>query len=186
MDDDEQEESIHFIHAMNQVSGKPRPAPQCHINVNETPMRALINTGASINIMSEALFYGLPDTPALRPTKVKVFAYGAQELLPIAGAFRASLSHEENITQAKVYVTSAGTGLLLSSQTAEELELGKYAFCIYQTSLESLVEEYSHLFSGIGCLVGREVHLHFHIDKTIQPVALRHRRVAFHLRPKVE
>ena len=74
--------------------------------------------------------------------------------------------------------------MLLSCQTAEELELVKFAFCIHQVSLESLVEEYNHLFIGIGCLVGREVHLH--IDKTIQPVALRHRRVAFHLRPKVE
>ena len=74
--------------------------------------------------------------------------------------------------------------MLLSCQAAGELEQVKFAFCIHQISLESLIEEYNHLFIGIGCLVGREVQLH--IDKTIQPVALRHRWVAFHLRPKVE
>ena len=60
-------------------------------------MRALIDTGASINI-------------TLRPTKVKVFAFGALKPLPIAGMFRASLRHEDNTIQAKVYVTRAGTG----------------------------------------------------------------------------
>ena len=179
LDDDEQEESIHFIHAMNQVSGRPRPTPKCHINVNETPMRVLIDTGASFNIMAETLFQSLPETPTLRPIKVKVFTCGAHEPLPIAGVFKVSLRHEKHTTQAKVYLTSTGSGMLLSCQTAEELELVKVPFCIHQPSLESLVEEYRHMFCGIGCLVGREVHLH--IDKTIQPVALRHRQVAFHL-----
>ena len=87
MDDDEQDKTVHFIHAMNQVTGKPRPAPQCHINMNETLTRVLIDTGASINIMAETFFQSLPDTPTLRPTKVKVFAYGAREPLPIAGIF---------------------------------------------------------------------------------------------------
>lgn len=49
---------------------------------------------------------------------------------------------------------------------------------------ERILEEFDTVFEGIGKYKGKEIHLH--IDHTVQPVALRHRRVAFHLRPLVE
>ena len=76
----------------------------------------------------------------------------------------------------------AGAGMLLSGQTAEDLELVRFAFGVHWANLDSLLVEYRHLFIGIGCLKNKAVLLH--IDKTIQPVALRHRRVAFHHDPK--
>ncbi|KAJ1175277.1 hypothetical protein NDU88_000565 [Pleurodeles waltl] len=47
-----------------------------------------------------------------------------------------------------------------------------------------LVAEFSQLFDGTGCLKNCLIFLH--IEDSIQPVALRHCRVAFHLCPKVE
>ena len=47
-----------------------------------------------------------------------------------------------------------------------------------------MLESCTGLFEGIGCLKDKEVYRH--IDRSAQPVALRHRRVAFHLRPKME
>ena len=101
------------------------------------------------------------------------------EQMNTLGVFRASIQHQEQAVQAKVYVTSVGTGVLLSCKTAEELELISFALCVHQAAVEILLEEYNHLFQGIGCLRNKEVQLH--INNTIQPVALRHRRVAFHL-----
>ncbi|KAJ1126317.1 hypothetical protein NDU88_004725, partial [Pleurodeles waltl] len=83
-----------------------------------------------------------------------------------------------------IYVTKTGSGILLSCRMAEKLGLVSFAFSVHQESIEGLIAEYSQLFNGIGCLKERLIHLH--IEKSIQPVALKHRRVAFHLRPKVE
>lgn len=46
------------------------------------------------------------------------------------------------------------------------------------------LEEYQDLFNGIGKLKNKTVKLH--INKAVRPVALRHRRIPFHLRDKVE
>ncbi|KAJ1170075.1 hypothetical protein NDU88_001956 [Pleurodeles waltl] len=51
-------------------------------------------------------------------------------------------------------------------------------------SVDDLLAEFSQLFKGIGCL--KDPLIHLHIDELIQPVALKHRPVAFHLRLKVE
>lgn len=45
------------------------------------------------------------------------------------------------------------------------------------------MEEFDDIFKGIGCLKGK---VSLHIDQSVQPVARRHRRIAFHLRRKVE
>ena len=98
--------------------------------------------------------------------------------------FIADITHEKHVAHAKVYVTTVGSGMLLSCKTAEELELVQFAFSVHMMDLENMLEQYPDLFKEIGCLKDKEIHLH--IDCSIQPVALRHRRVAFHLRPKVE
>lgn len=46
------------------------------------------------------------------------------------------------------------------------------------------LEEYQDLFNGIGKLKNKTVKLH--INKAVKPVALRHRRIPFHLCDKVE
>ena len=46
------------------------------------------------------------------------------------------------------------------------------------------MKEFSQQFEGLGKLKGKQLKLH--IDKTVKATALRHRRVQFHLRPKVE
>ena len=74
--------------------------------------------------------------------------------------------------------------MLLSSKTSEELQLVHFAYSVHRTNIESKLEEFPGLFEGISCLKGKEVCLR--VDQSIQPVALRHRRIAFHLRPKVE
>ncbi|XP_045160785.2 uncharacterized protein LOC123525707 [Mercenaria mercenaria] len=49
---------------------------------------------------------------------------------------------------------------------------------------EGLTEEYSQVFTGLGCLKDRKVK--FHIDESVVPVAQPPRRVPFHVREQVE
>ncbi|KAJ1184905.1 hypothetical protein NDU88_001702 [Pleurodeles waltl] len=74
--------------------------------------------------------------------------------------------------------------MLLGCQAAEDLGVVTFAFGIHQESVAELLNQYQDVFEGIGCLRHKEVKLH--IDKTVQPVAIRDRRIAFHLRPQVE
>ncbi|KAJ1087808.1 hypothetical protein NDU88_000971 [Pleurodeles waltl] len=84
----------------------------------------------------------------------------------------------------KIYVSQEGSGFLHSCQTAGNLGLVHFAFSVYASCLEDLTKEFDALFSGIGCLKGQP--LQRHIDDSMVPLALQHRRVAFHLRSKVE
>ena len=59
-----------------------------------------------------------------------------------------------------------------------------FALSVHMKSLDALIEEFEHIFHGIGCLKDKSVSLH--IENSVQLVVLRHRRVAFRLRPKVE
>ena len=184
MDDDEPEGVVNTVYVAQLGGTTPRKAPQCQVHVNHQPMKALIDTGASINLMAQELFHTIPDKPSLRQTKVLVYAFGNDSPLPLAGMFMANITHEKQTTKTKVYVTTAGSGVLISCKTVEELKLIHFTFRVHLTSLEDTLEQYPSIFSGIGCLKHKEVRLH--IDQSIQPVALRHRRVVFHLRPKVE
>ena len=77
-------------------------------------------------------------------------------------------------------------GCLLSYETAAALNLITLRVQSikqeYQTH-EQLVQEYGHIFEGIGTLKNFEVNLH--IDESVRPVAQPARRIPFHLRQKV-
>ncbi|KAJ1106052.1 hypothetical protein NDU88_003455 [Pleurodeles waltl] len=183
-DDDEPGGTVYVIHATELGSQTGKKIPKCKVKVAGHQVTVLIDTGASINILAQSVFNQLQHPPPLRHTAVQVFAFGSTTPLPLAGVFMTDINHEEATVQAKVYVAKIGTRMLLSCRTAEEQKLVTSAFSIHLGTLDNLQEEYADLFRGIGCLKDCQVKLH--IDKSIEPVALKHRRIAFHLRPQVE
>ncbi|KAJ1154447.1 hypothetical protein NDU88_007199 [Pleurodeles waltl] len=146
-------------------------------------MVAVVDTGASINLLAAEEHCRMSPTPELTKANVKVYAYGQRTPLALRGMFQTIITHGSQSTSAKVYVTEGGTGMLLGCKAAEELGIVTFALSIHQESVTELVSRYEGVFNGIGCLRGREIKLH--IDHTVQLVALRHQRVAFHLRPQV-
>mgnify|MGYP002804810098 CR=1 FL=1 len=102
----------------------------------------------------------------------------------MAGMFVTTIAHGDTLVQCRVYVAKHGHGMLLSGRTAEALGLIHFVLSVHTTGLEAIQEEFKDLFEGVRCLRDKEVRLH--IAKSIQPVAPRHRRSAFHLQPKVE
>ena len=51
------------------------------------------------------------------------------------------------------------------------------------TAHDQLLQEFSHIFEGIGTL--KDVEIHLHIDSSIPPVAQPARQIPFHMRQKV-
>ncbi|KAJ1153132.1 hypothetical protein NDU88_005895 [Pleurodeles waltl] len=47
-----------------------------------------------------------------------------------------------------------------------------------------MLQDFPDVFNGIGCLKNKEIRQR--INNTIQPVALRQRHIAIHLRPQVD
>ena len=86
--------------------------------------------------------------------------------------FEPNIHHEGVPLPSKIYIAKDGQGMLFSGKMAEALGLIHFAFSVHATGLESILRDY-HIVK-------------LHIDTLVQPVALRHRRMAFHLRPKVE
>ena len=96
MDDDEPEGTVHTVYAAELAGPVQRKTPQCRVQVNGQTVKALIDTGASINLMTQDIFYAIPNKPNLRKTHILVYAFGNGTPLPLKGMFVANASHEEN------------------------------------------------------------------------------------------
>ena len=162
--------------------------PQTHIKLNGVRISALIDSGAAVNIISEAVLSTLRSSPQLTSANIKIFPYGSTKPLPIAGAFTCSTETEHKKTVAKFYVMKGDSCTLLGYNTAKELGLIKVVNSVSSPSsstvADELLETYPELFQGIGKL--RDFQVKLHINKDIQPTCQPHRRVPFHVRQKVE
>eukprot|EP00794_Sanderia_malayensis_P003860 gene3860-4396_t len=89
----------------------------------------LVDTGASVNIMDENSFNEInrkTGTPIkLKQSKVRVYAYGSKTPLEMMGEFEETIETNQRITLAKFHVAKKVQGNLLSSTTAENLNLIK-------------------------------------------------------------
>ncbi|KAJ1109585.1 hypothetical protein NDU88_006945 [Pleurodeles waltl] len=94
LDDDENGEgTVHMIHAM-QPGGHPRKrVPRCSVLLAGHKVDALINTGASINVIATSVLQRITFQPHLRPTTTQVYTFGSSKPLPLAGVFTTLLSH---------------------------------------------------------------------------------------------
>ncbi|KAJ1119863.1 hypothetical protein NDU88_008048 [Pleurodeles waltl] len=182
--EEDEDEDIFVISFTGGKPGRKRPPPMSDVYVNGTRVSVLIDTGASVNVMDETLYKKLVPAPPLMSTATKIYNYGGREPLPLKGIVEVAVSSGDRSADAKFYVVAGDRGTLLGCHTAEELELVFFARQIYDTQVERLLQEFSQLFVGLGRLKGKRIKLH--IDHTVIPVALRHRRVPFHLRPVVE
>ena len=93
MNDDDNEETVHVVYTIEPHSRRRRIVPKCNVQVNRLTTTALIDPGASINIMATDVFNQIPDKPTLRPTSIRVYAYGTNTPLPLLGVFHAHIAH---------------------------------------------------------------------------------------------
>ena len=175
-------------------------SPKVHVNINNTPREVVIDTGASVDIIDQATFSRIQKhlrkihrpPIALREAKTKVYGYGAEKPLDIAGKFETEIESSARIIPTTVYVMKGTFDSLLSYETAVELELVKLNInatndkpqAETETKLQQLLKQHDDRFHGIGKLKESQVHLH--IDESVTPVAQPHRRIPFHMRKKLE
>ncbi|KAJ1082927.1 hypothetical protein NDU88_003088, partial [Pleurodeles waltl] len=135
MDDDET--VIHVIHSLfatTPTNYRQAQLLKCPIRMGHHEVVAVVDTGASINLLAADEHRQMSPTPPLTMTNVKVYAYGQSTPLSLRGMFYTTITHGQNSISAKVYVTEGGAGMLLGCQAAEELQIVTFALSIHQES----------------------------------------------------
>ena len=96
------------------TSQAPTRKPTVTVTFNSTPFTAVIDTGATVTVMSRQSFARLQPQPSLTSQSNPVFAYGSSTPLLIDGTFQAVLGYKSKSITSAVYVTAQeGETLLL-------------------------------------------------------------------------
>ena len=171
------------------------------VHISDVEAKMQIDSGADVNTLTEGDYEKVKSKVTLVPTRAKLYAYGSTKPLELLGKFTATVSSKKAYDVADFYVVRGPTsGGLLGVSTATALGLlklnvnqtgkkvPKESTNVFtkrrQRNVADLVKQYNDVFNGIGKMKGVKVKLD--IDKTVEPVAQRHRRVPFHLREKLE
>ena len=158
------------------------------VNINNVPVRMMVDTGASVNIIDENSFNRVRKhcTVRLDKPKKRIFAYASESKLPLVGQFTADINVGTEHVKTTVCVLQGDHGSLLSCVTAQDLHLidVKVNQVDSQHHLsDELTTQYPKFFKGIGKLKNTQVRLH--IDDSVEPVAQPPRRIPFHLQRQV-
>ncbi len=138
-----------------------------------------IDTGASVNIIDEAVYKRLGQ-PALKKKQLskRLYPYDSGQPLKVIGRCNLLVETGKKIQNHEFYVIPGDHGSLLGYSTSVELDLIAVLNNITDPHLK-----HEKLFNGIGKLKDTMVKLH--IDETVKPVAQKQCRTLFHLRDKV-
>ena len=158
--------------------------PVVTIEINNSPTSAIIDTGASVNIMSMDTLKSIrPNSMPLQSTNTEIYAFGASKPIEVAGQTSLPVQHKLHGMQATFFITKQKGPTLLCFKTAQQLQIVSVAYNI-TSSMPSIADEFHDRFQGLGKLRGAQCTLH--VDETVQPVTQPHRRIPFHVRHQVE
>ena len=157
--------------------------PFTTVHVNDQPVSMLIDTGASADVIDETTWQKLRK-PALDRSNTKLIPYGSNDKLQVLGRFQPTLTRQGSSVQSDVHVVAGDFGCLLGYNSSQALNIVHINATHSEPTADAIIQQFPALFHGVGLMKDTKVKLH--IDESIQPVALPHRRVPFHLRSKVE
>ena len=154
-------------------------APFVSLKVNGVVCKFLVDSGASVNIVSSnaVKVFGVD----LQPCGTRVYAFNLSAPLPVIGKFSGLIESKCSAVDTEFLVVESETSLL-GYTTATELGILQIANAV---SVEKNVfQRYPSLFTGLGKMKNVEVKLH--IDGNVSPAHQTHRRIPFHQRKCLE
>ncbi|GFO17915.1 transposon ty3-i Gag-Pol polyprotein [Plakobranchus ocellatus] len=155
-----------------------KKVPTTSVFINNQNISFIIDTGASVNVITEATYNNMKKKPQLKPSSTAIYGYNAVQKLPVLGCFTTTASHKKYATKAMFHVVQNHDftcSNLLSASTSETLGIISFAHSIKVPD---------DIFHGFGKLEG--INIKLHIDNDVQPKAQTHRRIPYHVRKDVE
>ena len=169
---------------MKQINSITKSQPKLIVKINGFPIRMLVDSGSSINVIDEPTFDKIKQKVALRRADTRVFAYGSSKTLQIVGKFEATIENKTKIDVADIYVIKGNYGFLLGYETCVQLAIINKIATVTEDKIETLCNKFPTVFTGIGKLKNTQIRLH--VDESVKPVSQPHRRIPFHVRKQVE
>ena len=164
--------------------------PRVPITVNGEKLTVIVDSGATVNVMTKQQFDNLAIKPELQPSTFKIFAYGAKKELQVYGKIPVVVDCNNTHIDTEFHVVKAG-GVkhpLLSYSSAKRLKIIEIhvlkSVDTSNMSVDEIIQSYDDRFIGLGKLSDAKCKLH--ADDNIQPVTQPHRRIPFPVRKKVE
>ena len=112
-------EEDHYIWSLyqNEMEVNNVNKPLVTVTIDNSPVKILVDTGSSINLLDEETFRSLVKCPTLTKEHNPVIPYAGRPM-NIRGKFSAEISGNNATVSSTVCVTSEGKGNLLSYETA--------------------------------------------------------------------
>ncbi|UYV75014.1 hypothetical protein LAZ67_12002096, partial [Cordylochernes scorpioides] len=153
------------------------------VQIDGSEINMIIDIGSdrtfiSYNKMLE--LYGHKIIPKLYDTTRTFFAYGQDRPLPCYGYLNAVISWKENSISEEIYVIDKKVESLLGGKASLELGIIKRVNHVNEsmsTNIETLVQEYEHLFHGLGTIKGYNHKVT--LKDNYRPIAQRCRRIPY-------
>ena len=170
-----------MICSINSSHGTSTPFKTCCLRLAQTPVTLVVDIGAKVSVLQEALYkQHFLDYP-LQTADRKLVTYDNTEI-PVKGIVRLPVSHEStHIEQFPFYVTARGSSLLgVDLFDRLGFEIQKNGTPIQTVDI---VSQFPSVFSGFGTITG-VVHRP-RVDPTVKPVSQSLRRLPFSIREEV-
>ena len=172
-----------------------------NISVNGQIINFLIDTGPSINVISNKIYMQTLKNVELQKTNIKAMSFNSKTPVQLKGKFHAKLEPKRKINVATIYEKANDGGCLLSSKTAQEFGLVSLNVNTIPVSntlnnqlpnlahvpdldVKEITRQHQTVFHGIGKLKDTQITLS--IGKEVKPIAQQTHRIPFHVRDKVE
>ena len=172
-----------YVYLVSQT--KEQNLPRRTVQLNGHSVDMLIDSGSTVNLLDEVTFKRIGSDMKLTKTPTTLHGYCSSSL-PVLGRITTDVIAGNHVVYAPVYVVKGSNGCWLGYDTSVELGFLHIANTVTSNLLENhpIASKFSELFHGLGKM--KDVQISLHIDKSINPVAQKHRRIPFHLRQQVE
>ena len=152
-------------------------APRVKLELGNNVVTFLLDTGSDSTIIDQQTYYQI-GRPWLTTTSKKIYAFNAQQPVPLWGAFKQVmklLNTDQQVVE-EIYVTKSNNAeRILSFAAAQQLE------CLSFSSHVKISQPSTNPNKN-GKRIGVKTKLH--IDPNVRPVALSHRRIPYrHVTP---
>ena len=186
VDEESEEEDEDYENYVYTTRSTLNSLPHFEVCINDQSFNILADSGATVNLLSEADFKRITPSPQLKPSNAKIQAYGSQQPLSVIGKFNATLRSSQTTVKAPICVVPGEEIPILCWSTSQELRLLTTVNTVGVTASPSPPpqDEFSDLYKGLGKLKNTQVKLH--IDTSVTPVAQHYRRTPFHVRKHIE
>ena len=155
------------------------------ISVNGHAINFLIDTGSSINVISNKIYEQKLKGITIQKTSLKALPFTSTTPVPLKGKFPATLETKRQFHVATIYVTALvrlnlNAIQLSKTQTSQWIEVEQ----IQDSQTREILRQHKAVFRGIGKLKDKQITLC--VDKEVKPLAQQTHRIPFHIRENVE